>query len=46
MPHGRGPGPDVCIARAAGVNYDVRNACLGFLNGMSIAAMMIGTSAR
>jgi acyl-CoA:acyl-CoA alkyltransferase len=23
------------------VNYDVRNACLGFLNGMSIAAMMI-----
>jgi 3-oxoacyl-[acyl-carrier-protein] synthase-3 len=23
------------------VNYDVRNACLGFLNGMAIAAMMI-----
>ena len=23
------------------VNYDVRNACLGFLNGMYIAAMMI-----
>lgn len=23
------------------VNYDVRNACLGFLNGMSIAAMLI-----
>ncbi len=23
------------------INYDVRNACLGFLNGMSIAAMMI-----
>ncbi|HMQ34245.1 MAG TPA: 3-oxoacyl-ACP synthase III, partial [Chloroflexaceae bacterium] len=25
------------------VNYDVRNACLGFLNGMYIAAMMIET---
>lgn len=23
------------------INYDVRNACLGFLNGMQIAAMMI-----
>lgn len=23
------------------VNYDVRNACLGFLNGMAIAALMI-----
>jgi len=23
------------------INYDVRNACLGFLNGMAIAAMMI-----
>lgn len=26
---------------ARAVNYDVRNACLGFLNGMYIAAMMI-----
>jgi len=25
------------------VNYDVRNACLGFLNGMAIAALMIET---
>lgn len=27
------------------VNYDVRNACLGFLNGMHIAAMMIEAGA-
>lgn len=25
------------------VNYDVRNACLGFLNGMAIASLMIET---
>jgi 3-oxoacyl-[acyl-carrier-protein] synthase-3 len=27
------------------MNYDVRNACLGFLNGMDIAAMMIESGA-
>lgn len=27
------------------INYDVRNACLGFLNGMDIAAMMIESGA-
>jgi acyl-CoA:acyl-CoA alkyltransferase len=31
--------------RPTAINYDVRNACLGFLNGMDIAGMMIESGA-